>query len=148
MNENFSIIAHGWIEGIITPWISLTVQNLLQYRGGCVFVMDYSKYANVSNYFSLVQHYEGILAVLTKKVKQIENYDRQYCFGFSFGSRLCIGAGLNIGNQTFGRMDLCDPAGKLFFCVTINSFLSYFSLKVPALILMLILNLQLKMSLA
>lgn len=105
------MIVHGWTEGISTEWVNKTIRQLLTHRGGCVFFMDYSKYANVSDYFNLVSHFEGISAVLTQKFKQIENYDRQYCFGFSFGSRLCVDAGIAIGNQSIARMDICDPAG-------------------------------------
>lgn len=107
------MIAHGWSEGIITPWVPMTVRNLLKFRGGCVFVMDYSTYSNVSDYFTLTPHFAGISAVFLKKFKQVANYDRQYCFGFSFGGRLCIDVGLKIGNQTIDRMDICEPAGKL-----------------------------------
>lgn len=113
VDGNFAMIAHGWIEGIITPWVRLVVRNLLKFRGGCVFFMDYSTFANVSNYFSLTYNFNGISDVFLKKFRQIGNYDRQYCFGFSFGSRLCIDVGLRIGNQSIGRMDLCDPAGSL-----------------------------------
>lgn len=108
------MIVHGWIEGITTPWLNRTIAQFLLHRGGCVFAVDYSKYANVSNYFSLVTHFEGISALITRKLKQIGSYDRQFCFGFSFGSRLCVDAGINIGNRSIARMDLCDPAGPGF----------------------------------
>lgn len=110
---NFSIIVHGWLEGIGTTWAGLTVSNLLKYRGGCVFFMDYSRYANVSRYLALTPHFQGISSVLLKKVKQIGNYDQLYVFGFSFGSRLAIDVGLKLGNQSISRMDICDPAGEM-----------------------------------
>lgn len=116
----FAIIAHGWMEGLTTPWISLTVNNLLKYRGGCVFLMDYSKFANVSDYFTLTPHFAGISAVLLKKFRQIGHFENQYCFGFSFGSRLCIDAGLKLGNQSIGLMEVCDPAGKLLVAILIK----------------------------
>lgn len=78
--------------------------------------MDYSFYAIVSKYFALLPHFDKISEVLQKKFLQIENYDRQYSFGFSFGSRLCMNAGKEVAiqtGQTIDRMDLCDPAGKL-----------------------------------
>lgn len=59
-------------------------------------------------------HFEGISAVLTRKFNQIGNFDRQFCYGFSFGSRLCIDAGINVGNQSIARIDACDPAGPGF----------------------------------
>lgn len=112
MNGKFAMIVHGWKEGIDTFWVNTTVEQLLAHRGGCVFFMDYSIYSKVSDYFRLVSNFEGISAVLLKKMRQIGNYDRQYCYGFSFGSRLCVDVGINIGNQSIDRMDLCDPAGK------------------------------------
>jgi hypothetical protein len=112
--KNFTVIAHGWMEGFSTPWVRYLITKLLEHRGGCVFFMDYSKYANVSDYFQLTPHFDGISAVMLKKVKQIGNYDRQFFFGFSFGSRLSIDVGNKIGNQSIARMDLCDPAGPGF----------------------------------
>lgn len=75
--------------------------------------MNYTYYANKS-YSSLVSNFNGIATVLTKKIMQIGNYDRQVCFGFSYGSRLFIEAGKRIGNQSIDRMELCDPAGPGF----------------------------------
>lgn len=111
-NGKFTMNVHGWTDGIFKPWVANTTSNLLQYRGGCVFVMDYSKYA-LADYFSLVSHFNGISKVLLKKLKQIGNFDRQYLFCFSFGSRLCIDARIKLGKQMLPRMDLCDPAGEL-----------------------------------
>ena len=108
------MIVHGWTEGFVTSWVQPIVSNLLRHRGGCVFFMDYSKYSNVSNYFALTPHFDGISAVLLKKIQQIGNFDRQFFFCFSFGSRLCIDAGLKLGNQSIARMDLCDPAGRFY----------------------------------
>jgi hypothetical protein len=113
MNENFAIIVHGWLENVNTTWVNKTVSSLLQYRGGCVFFMDYSKYSTVWKYFDLVPHFEGLSALLLKKFKQIGNYDQQFCYGFSFGARLCVDAGINVGQQLIGRMDLCELTGNL-----------------------------------
>lgn len=96
-----------------TLWVNATIQNLVKYRGGCVFFMDYSKYSNNANYFALTPHLQGISNVLLKKFKQIKNYDRQYCFGFSFGAWLCSETGKKVGNQTIDRMDLCDMASNI-----------------------------------
>lgn len=112
--DNFSMIVHGWLENIeTTEWIYRTVQQLLRHRGGCVYVFDYSSYANNSNYFQLVEHFEQLALILTAKIQNLQNYDRQYCFGFSFGARLCIEAGVNVGVQKIASMDLCEPTG---FC--------------------------------
>jgi hypothetical protein len=109
----FAIIAHGWREGLQTAWVPYLVKNLLDYRGGCVYLFDFNFYANNADYFALTPHFNGIAAVLEKKMRNIGKYDQQYCFGFSFGSRLCIEAGKKIGYQLIDRMDLCDPAGNL-----------------------------------
>lgn len=87
------------------------IGNFSKYRRGCIFVVDYSTFSNVQNYFELVGNFKGISEVILKKIQQIGNFDRQLCFGFSFGSRLCIEIGLLLGNQTLKQMDLCEPAG-------------------------------------
>lgn len=87
------------------------VGNFSKYRGGCIFVADYSKFSKVANYFELVGNFKGISDVLFKKIQQIGNFDRQLCFGFSFGSRLCIEMGLRLGEPLIGQMELCEPAG-------------------------------------
>lgn len=113
-NGNFSMIVHGFEGSINSSWIGEIVTSLIKNRAGCVVVIDYSVYANVSNYFSLVSHYFGISAVLTKKVRQIGHYGHQYFFCHSFGSRICVQAGSNVGRQRIDRMDLCDPAAVGF----------------------------------
>lgn len=110
---NFSVIVHGWLETSDTPWVSITVENLLKFRKGCVYVMDYSKMSNTPDFFALKYHFNGFAEVLKKKFLAIDNFDRQYCFGFSLGARICIEAGKKVGNQVIERMDLCDPVGEL-----------------------------------
>ncbi|CRL02078.1 CLUMA_CG015386, isoform A [Clunio marinus] len=111
---NFTIIIHGWMEGIHTPWLPNTVHNFLVHRGGCVVVVDYSKFSNNTNYFALTPHFQGISDVIREKMEQIGNLAQQFCFGFSFGARLCMDIGLAIGNQELGRIDACEPAGPGF----------------------------------
>ena len=114
MDEPFTIILHGWLERINTTWVNDTISKLIQHRGGCVFFMDYSNYSTQWNYFDLVSHFDGLSALLTKKMHQIGNYERQLCYGFSFGARLCVDAGINVGEQQIGRMDLCELTGPGF----------------------------------
>lgn len=111
---NYAIVVHGWKESIRTPWVIDMVRNLSFYRGGCVIFMDYSKYSIVADYFRLVRQFEGITAVLLRKVKQIANYDRLFMFGFSFGARLCFEVGAQMGRGVIDRIDACDPAGPGF----------------------------------
>lgn len=113
LSGNFSVVVHGWTESINTPWAEQMISHLLEFRGGCLFFMDYSNFSQVPNYFELVRDFEGISAVLVKKFEQIGMYDRQFCFGFSFGSRLCIDAGIAVGGA-IDRIDACEPAGPGF----------------------------------
>lgn len=111
---NFTLIVHGWLESIDSGWVQETVSQLITHRGGCIFFMDYSKYSKNSNYFDLLPHFDGLSALITRKFQQIENYDRQFCYGFSFGARLCVDAGINTGTELIGRMDLCELTGPGF----------------------------------
>jgi hypothetical protein len=112
---NVSIIVHGWLEGLNpTEWVNTTIANLLKYSQGCVFFFDYSVYSKNGNYFALVPHYEGIRAVLVKKLLQIGNPERIFMFGFSFGARLTLDGGAEAFNGTINRVDVCDPAGPGF----------------------------------
>ena len=105
------MIVHGFNENIDVPWLMIVIFNVLRQRGGCVFLMDYSKYTNVSKSF----HFHPISALLLKKVKQIGNYDRLYLLGFNFGSRLVASVGEKIGCQSVWRIDLCDHSGEETF---------------------------------
>lgn len=111
-NGKFAFIVHGWNESINTTWVADVIANLLKARGGCVFFMDYSVYSINPDYFALVNHKVGIINVLLKKMQQTGHLDQVYCFGFSFGARVCPAAGKLAGNQVLERMDLCDRAGK------------------------------------
>lgn len=101
------------------------VASFLSARGGCVVFMDYSTYS-LGDYGVLVSYFSGISAVLSKKLQQVGAYNKMWCFGFSFGSRLCIDAGLTIkkvNNQSIDRLELCDPAGLSHRKWTIHKFL-------------------------
>lgn len=111
-NGKFAFVVHGWNESINTTWVHDVLQNLLTYRGGCVIFMDYSLFGNNPNYFALVDHKAGIINLLLKKMRQTNRLDQVYCFGFSFGARVCSAAGKLAGNQLLERMDLCDRAGN------------------------------------
>lgn len=111
----FAFVVHGWNESINTTWVSDVLANFVKYRGGCVFFMDYSVYSIVPNYFTLVADKVGITNVLLKKMQQTNRLQNVYCFGFSFGGRICPAAGKLAGIQALERMDLCDRAGKFTF---------------------------------
>jgi Lipase len=111
-NGKIAFVVHGWLESVKASWVPVTVDKLLQYRTGCVYVMDYSKFS-VAQYSNLVADFSGLAGVLTKKLQSVTtNYDLVYIFGFSFGTRLSIEAGKRVGAGKIDRMDLCDPSGK------------------------------------
>lgn len=108
-------IVHGWLEGLnTTEWVNRTIYNLLKHTNGCVFFMDYSVYSKNGNYWALVNHYDGIMEILRRKLLHIEHPERMFMFGFSFGSRLSIDAATRAYNGSVERIEVCDPAGPGF----------------------------------
>jgi hypothetical protein len=81
--------------------------------------MDYSRHSVVGDYFVLVSKYEALRNILIKKLIQVGNYDRMTLWGFSFGARMAMAAGVNLtatnGNvPQISRMELCESAGPGF----------------------------------
>lgn len=74
--------------------------------------MNYSYYSK-SSYLLLYSNLSGLKNVLIKKMRQIANFSRQLCFGYGFGARLCVAAGLAL-ETPIDRMELCDPCRQLF----------------------------------
>lgn len=91
------------------------IQNFLALRGNCVIFMDYSKFSS-GGYFDLVPHFDGISAVLKKKIASINNPENTVLFGFSFGARLVIDSGFESAKDgtTIDKIYACDPAGPGF----------------------------------
>ncbi|KAL9702401.1 hypothetical protein quinque_005919 [Culex quinquefasciatus] len=118
--DKFSIVVHGWKEGCNrTEWIPDTLSNLIEYRGGCVICMDFSKYAVTEDYFGgLVPHFYRVVDTLTWKLRELEGrgFDPAsgHMFGFSFGAQAAIEAGRRFGLGKLGRLDVCEPAGPGF----------------------------------
>ena len=132
----WAVIVHGWLESTNhTTWIPNLVQNLSKHRGGCLLLMDYSNYSKNQDYYGMFNQFDGISAVLLKKVNQIleEGFTAEngYMFGFSFGSHLVYDVGIKTGgqiakidskyfsymNQQFAlqnQFTACDPAGPGF----------------------------------
>lgn len=77
--------------------------------------MDYSSFSMNSNYYSLVQDFNGIVTVLTKNLKHFQaiSFDPNniYIFGFSFGGQLALEAG-----RRFGKMLIKQIDGKIISC--------------------------------
>lgn len=91
------------------------VKKFLQFRYNCVFFMDYSNFSS-GGYFDLTPHFDGISAVLTKKMLTLGNTENTVLFGFSFGARLVIDAGIKVAatGAEIDRIYACDPAGPGF----------------------------------
>lgn len=109
VSGKFAIVTHGWYESKSTAWTADLVSNLLFYRGGCVIFMDYSKYSIVKKYVKLLRKFSKISAVLLKKLRQLSaagiEDDNLFMYGFSFGARLVIDAGVNFGNNRIKQID-------------------------------------------
>lgn len=73
-----------------------------------VFI-DYSFYANNSNYFDFLKYFPTISDIVTKRLEKIEREgfdpDNIYMFGHSAGARLVIDAAANFGFQRIKEID-------------------------------------------
>ena len=71
--------------------------------------MDYSFYAKIPFYRTVINHFPYISKVLLYKLKQLEedgfNPDNMYMFGYSFGARLVIDAAAEFGHQRIKQID-------------------------------------------
>lgn len=114
INGKFAFIVHGW-NGGYSDWFKPITKKLLQYRGGCVILVDYKYYSDVPNvplldtYFPLIANFSKISNVLTKKLKNLEveglNPDNVFMYGHSLGARLIIDAAANFGKQKIKAID-------------------------------------------
>ncbi|CAO1410455.1 unnamed protein product [Diamesa serratosioi] len=123
VNGKFAFIVHGWNGGYGT-WFKPLINKLLQYRGGCIILVDYKYYSNIPNvsltetYFPLIANFSKVSNVLTKKLKNLEveglNPDNVFMYGHSLGARLVIDAAVNFGKKRIKEIDVCDSAGPGF----------------------------------
>lgn len=83
--------------------------DLNTYRHGCIVCMDYSTFSMTSNYSLLVDDFNGIATVLTKKLRTFKASpflsNEIYVFGFSFGGQLALEAGRRLGKRFIKQMD-------------------------------------------
>lgn len=82
--------------------------------------MDYSKFSSKAGkrgYIELLWSFYGISAVLREKILSLGDTDNMVLFGFSFGSRLAIDAGIDVAEKGFeiDKIYACDPAGPGFY---------------------------------
>jgi hypothetical protein len=109
---NFSFVTHGWL-GSRAAWIPDLVHNLDVFRKGCVIFMNYTYYSDTPNYLDLLRHFEPLTKLVVKKLRQVRDEgissDCMFLFGFSFGARLVIEAGLRYGP---GKIAMIDSKGE------------------------------------
>lgn len=94
VNGKFAFVVHGW-NGGYGSWFDPITKKLLQYRGGCIILMDYKFYSDIKT-LPLLQTYFPLIANFSKVV----NPD-----GHSLGSRLIIDAATNFGKQKIKEID-------------------------------------------
>lgn len=125
-SEKVAIIVHGWLESIETEWVPDLINNLMQYRGGCIIFMDYSNHSIIDDYFLLVRKFDIISSVLLKKLAQLnaQGFDEKemFLYGFSFGAQLVINAGILFGENRIAEID----GEKLFKIKTQRLIFNYF----------------------
>ncbi|KAG5667338.1 hypothetical protein PVAND_015321 [Polypedilum vanderplanki] len=112
---NATFIVHGWIESIEKSWAMPMIAAFLKTNGNCVFFMDYWHYA-MHWYIFLLPNFESLSDLLMKKVNVIANPQKTTFFGFSFGARIVISAGVKIARNgtKVAKIYACDPAGPGF----------------------------------
>lgn len=86
--------------------------------------VDYTKYTAVPimEYEEVVKHYDGLVSSIVlalAKFKENLNYDPNNLvfFGNSYGARVALGVGKELGTDKPGRVDVCEPT-SLGFPVT------------------------------
>lgn len=108
-SEKLAFLTHGYRESINSKWVTDLVMNLQKYRGGCIIFMDYSNYSTISIYTLLVEKFYQILAVMMKKLRQLEaqgfDFGKMYMFGFSYGAQLVLRAGVLLGVGRVAEID-------------------------------------------
>lgn len=107
IDGNFAILAHGY--GDFALWVPDMVQKFLQYRGGCVIYLNYSKCIDMSNYIVTLTRWQSVSALVTKKLNDMEDEEIDpnniLLYGFSIGARIVIDGAINFGPQKVGLID-------------------------------------------
>lgn len=78
--------------------------DLINQRDGCLICMDYSDYNKEYPY--LVTHFKSIARVLKEELIYLREkgcrLQDSYSFGFSYGARLIVRAGDEVGSKQLG----------------------------------------------
>lgn len=101
-SSNITIILHGW--GGVGAWVPAMEQKFLQFRGGCVIYFNYSACVDMANYGVSLELWPSASAVLTEKLREIENEGFSPAnfslYGFSLGARIVVDGAINYNNGT------------------------------------------------
>jgi acetyl esterase/lipase len=105
----FAFIFHGY-QGHNNTWQQQLASKLLQYRGGCVIVVNYKKYSSDWNFpWVVAYHFPRISNVIKKRLQSLEasgvSPSNIYMYGHSMGARLVIDAGIKFGKGKIGQVD-------------------------------------------
>lgn len=89
---------------LFLPVIWNVEADLLEHRDGCVICMDYSDYNK--NYVYLIAYFGPIANILKDELIRLRDkgirLSNTYMFGFSYGARLIVRAGSEIGYKSLG----------------------------------------------
>lgn len=85
-------------------------QKLLKYRGGCIVLMDWTKYSNNLKFFDVVNNdYQKVSNAFTRRLISLELSgvfpDNIFLYGHSMGARIFVDASINFGPGRIGEID-------------------------------------------
>jgi Lipase len=86
------------------------VQMLLKHRGGCIVIMDWTKYSNNLRFFDVVNNdYKKVSNAFARRLTSLEasgvSPDNIFLYGFSMGARIFIDAAITFGPGKIGEID-------------------------------------------
>lgn len=104
-----AFITHGW-NGRPDTWMVSLAQKLVQYRGGCIILMDWTKYSNNIYYPSVFANdYKKISNAVSRRffALQAEGIlpENIFLYGHSMGARIFIDAAITFGPGKIGEID-------------------------------------------
>lgn len=104
-----------------TTWADVTTRHILKLSGGCVCFVDFGAFSSYNNHsiaaaleLGRVDFYP-IARIVSRKVKQVGNFQRMFIYGDSFGAVLAIEVGASAAKGQIKRMHLCDPVQQLIY---------------------------------
>jgi alpha-beta hydrolase superfamily lysophospholipase len=85
-------------------------QKLQQYRGGCIILMDWTRFSNNPNYPSVIANdYKKISNAVARRLKSLQadgvSPNNIFLYGHSMGARIFIDAAITFGPGQIGEID-------------------------------------------